>query len=397
MAMVAMIDDAEAEHQAQPTRSIATVEIFTDLNVVEPLWRAVEAGDTLTTPYQVFDLQATWMEHVGPHEAMTPFVVVAFDTDKKPLLVWPLAVRQENGVSVAQCMGGKHITFNMALWDRQFALTATRSDLDTLIARLKAHADRPDVLAISRQPRVWRDVANPMALLPHQNSINDCPLLTLVPGEPAVNRISNSFRRRLKGKERKLQVLPGYRSFIAKEDTEINRVLDAFFQLKPLRMAEQNLPNVFADPGIEPFIREACLARSPTGERAIAIHALECDEEVIAMFAGVADGHRFSMMFNTYTLSANAKFSPGLILMRDIIDHYAEAGYTSLDLGIGADDYKRLFCKDEQAIFDSFLPLTTRGAIAAVGLSSLTHAKRLVKQTPALMQMTQMLRNAFRR
>ena len=115
------------------------------------------------------------------------------------------------------------------------------------------------------------------------------------------------------------------------------------------------------------------------------------------MFAGVADDNRFSMMFNTYTLSDNAKFSPGLILMRDIIDHYAGQGYTTLDLGIGSDDYKRLFCKGDQPIFDSFLPLTTRGKIAAAGLSSLTRAKRLVKHTPALMQMTQMLRGAFRR
>ena len=43
--------------------------------------------------------------------------------------------------------------------------------------------------------------------------------------------------------------------------------------------------------------------------------------EVIAIFAGVADGHRFSMMFNTYTMSESARYSPGLILMRDIIDH----------------------------------------------------------------------------
>ena len=59
------------------------------------------------------------------------------------------------------------------------------------------------------------------------------------------------------------------------------------------------------------------------GNRVIDIHALECDEEVIAIFAGVADGHRFSMMFNTYTMSGSSKYSPGLILMRDIIDYYA--------------------------------------------------------------------------
>ena len=87
----------------------------------------------------------------------------------------------------------------------------------------------------------------------------------------------------------------------------------------------------------------------PGGGRVIDIHALECDDEVIAIFAGVADGHRFSMMFNTYTMSERSRYSPGLILMRHIIDHYAERSYRALDLGIGSDDYKRLFCKGDEA------------------------------------------------
>ncbi len=77
---------------------------------------------------------------------------------------------------------------------------------------------------------------------------------------------------------------------------------------------------------------------------------------MIAIFAGIADGQRFSMMFNTYTMSEHARYSPGLILMRYIIDRYAERGYRSLDLGIGSDDYKRMFCKDDEDIFDSFRP-----------------------------------------
>ena len=93
---------------------------------------------------------------------------------------------------------------------------------------------------------------------------------------------------------------------------------------------------------------------------------------MIAIFAGVADGHRFSMMFNTYTMSDNAKYSPGLILMRDIIDHYAGRGYRALDLGIGSDDYKRLFCKDDEPIFDSFIPLSRAARLAAAALSGLT-------------------------
>ena len=87
----------------------------------------------------------------------------------------------------------------------------------------------------------------------------------------------------------------------------------------------RSCPNVFAEPGVEDFIRGACMARLAGGGRVIDIHALECDDEVIAIFAGVADGHRFSMMFNTYTMSGNSRFSPGLILMRNIIDALCRA------------------------------------------------------------------------
>jgi CelD/BcsL family acetyltransferase involved in cellulose biosynthesis len=83
--------------------------------------------------------------------------------------------------------------------------------------------------------------------------------------------------------------------------------------------------------------------------------------------------------------------------MREIVDRYAGRGYTSLDLGIGSDDYKRLFCKGDEPIFDSFLAVSTRGKVAATVMSSLAHAKRLVKQTPALMQMAQMLRGVLHR
>jgi CelD/BcsL family acetyltransferase involved in cellulose biosynthesis len=162
-------------------------------------------------------------------------------------------------------------------------------------------------------------------------------------------------------------------------------------------MAEQKLPNVFADPGVEDFVRSACIAPVPGGGHVIDIHALECDDEVISIFAGVADGHRFSMMFNTYTMSDNSRVSPGLILMRNIVDHHAERGYRALDLGIGSDDYKRLFCKGDEPIFDCFIPLSLCGKMAAAAMSGINRAKHLVKHSPALSHMAQKLRGALAR
>jgi CelD/BcsL family acetyltransferase involved in cellulose biosynthesis len=398
MTMAAAIESPMAGTATRSGASrIARVEILHDMRAAETIWRGLEYPPQFATPYQRFDFQAAWLRHVGEQESLRPFIVVAYDADDQPLMLLPLAVAHENGMRIARFLGGKHVTFNMALWRRDFATAACKADLDVVMHAIGEHSDSIDVLALMRQPQRWGELPNPMALLPHQTSINECPLMKIVAGATPAERISNSFRRRLKGKERKLQALPGYRYYVATEDADIKRLLDAFFTVKPLRMAEQKLPNVFADSGIEGFIREACLAPLAAGGHAIDIHALECDDEMVAIYAGVSDGARFSMMFNTYTMSGNARYSPGLILMRDIVDSYAERGYTAIDLGIGADEYKRLFCKDDEPIFDSFLPVSTRGKVAATVMSSVSHAKRLVKQTPALMQMAQMLRGVLHR
>jgi CelD/BcsL family acetyltransferase involved in cellulose biosynthesis len=393
MTIAAAIESRTAEAPARSKISrIARVDIISDLSEVEPIWRELETWQ-LATPYQRFDLLAAWQREVGSRENVQPFIVIAHDADGRPLVLLPLTIRSRRGIRVACFMGGKHANFNMALWDRDFARDATASDLEALLSSLREKS-ACDVLVLRQQPKHWQDFLNPLATLPRQRSVNDFPVLHMVPGDPAINRISNSFRRRLKSKERKLQS-SGYRYHVADSDADIERILDWFFHVKPMRMAEQKLPDVFAEPGIPEFVRAACHARLPGGGRAIDIHALECDDEVIAIFAGVADGYRFSMMFNTYTMSARARYSPGLILMRSIIDHYGECGYRALDLGIGSDDYKWMFCKGDEPIFDSFVPLTSRGKIAALAISTISRAKRLVKSNQALFHLAQRLRRGF--
>lgn len=398
MAMAAALHspDAHSQPHTGPGR-ISRIDVYRNMTEAEPRWRAFEGSDFLFTPYQRFEFLNAWQQTIGRYEGAAPFIVIACDAGDRPLLLLPLVISRENGAKVARFMGGKHPTFNMALWRRDFAETATDAELDALIAAIRAQPGGADVLAFIQQPLRWRNIENPLAKLSRQPSTNSCPLFIMTPGCKPEERVSASTRRRLRNKERKLLSLPGYRYFVAETDADINRLLDAFFIVKPQRMALSKLPDIFSDAATKSFIRDACLAKLPNGARAIELHALECDEEMISVFATVADGERFSTMFNTYTISDNARYSPGLILLRHMIDHFGERGYGSADFGVGSDEYKLTFCKNDEPLADAFIPLTARGKFAAIGMSSLTHAKRLVKQNPALMQMAQRLRNAISR
>src|SRR5689334_4740241 len=125
MTMAAAIESRTAEARApSKARRVAHVDIITDLGEAAPIWRALEAGTDVFTPYQRFDFLASWQRQVGARQDVQPFIVIAYDADHRPLLLLPLALRRRLSVRIAAFMGDKHATFNMPLLDRTFATEA---------------------------------------------------------------------------------------------------------------------------------------------------------------------------------------------------------------------------------------------------------------------------------
>jgi CelD/BcsL family acetyltransferase involved in cellulose biosynthesis len=375
---------------------IARTETFNDLNSVEPIWRWLESHDAVKTPYQTFDLLASWQKHIGASIGVTPFVAIGFDFAGKPAFLWPFGRTRSGPIKVLSFLGGKHANFNFALWRRDIVQSITADDIRALLARITA-GHKADILSLLNQPRSWQGFANPFALLPHQDSPSGSLRLTITErGEEQIGKtLSPAMRGRLRTKERKLQKLSDYRYHRATTAPEVDRLLDAFFPLKSAHMKAQALPNIFADPCHEAFLREACHHGLADGKPLIEIHALEGAGELLALFAAINDGRRSSGMFNTYTMSDNAKQSPGLVLLVDLISDLADRGVGSFDLGVGEASYKTFFCKEPEPLFDNFVPLTPLGKLAALTASAGGRVKRQIKQSTLLWSVVQTLRQRF--
>ena len=79
------------------------------------------------------------------------------------------------------------------------------------------------------------------------------------PGAELIKRqLSGSMRRKLRSKQRKLMELPNYRYFRASTPGEVDGFLDEFFRLKSAHLGALGLKNAFDQPGVKPFVREAC-------------------------------------------------------------------------------------------------------------------------------------------
>jgi CelD/BcsL family acetyltransferase involved in cellulose biosynthesis len=56
-----------------------------------------------------------------------------------------------------------------------------------------------------------------------------------------------------------------------------------------------------------------------------------------------------------------------------------------------------MFCKSDEPIFDSFIPLSAHGKIAVGAMSAMVSAKHLVKHNQALFHVAQTLRSVLHR
>jgi CelD/BcsL family acetyltransferase involved in cellulose biosynthesis len=389
-------EDPDASRQAAGSLRLARIEIFDELAAVEPIWRRLEQENAVKTPYQSFDFVESWQRQIGTPSRVTPFIVVGFDGAGNPAFLWPLGRAYTGPVSIVSFLCGKHANFNFALWRRDFIQSITAHDLRAVMSRLGA-THQVDVLSLVRQPCSWNGFPNPFALLSHQPSPSAGLRLTMTArGDEQIKQIlSCSMRKQMRSKEKRLKDLPGYRYFRATTKADVERLLDAFFPLKAARMNALGIPNIFADPAHEAFVREACHLGLSMGKPLIEIHALECDTDLLAVFGAINDGRRASGMFNTYTLSENARSSPGLVLLVHLIADLAARGVQQFDLGVGEASYKTFFCKEDEPLFDSFLAVTPIGKVAAVAARASGHAKRQIKQNNVLWRLATRLRQSL--
>ncbi|BAS01052.1 hypothetical protein BV133_3458 [Blastochloris viridis] len=357
------------------------------------MWRALER-EVVFPACQRFDILALWLRHVGTLAGVEPMIVIGFDGTGRPSMLWPLGRRRVGPFWVAEPLGGTHVNYNFGLWRKSLAESLDAAAVADLLARIAKLGVRVDVLAIERQPSAWDGVTNPLRLLPHQPapSYGWRAQLESDPAAYLARLMSPDTRHNFRRKERKLARNPGYRYHRTETPEEAARAIDAYFAQKAARLRRAGIANVFAEPGVEAFLRAAVQHGLSDGRPLLECHVLECDTEVIAFCGVLRDDRRVSALLLSITGSENARWSPGVVLLIHLVSECCAAGYDWFDLGVGEAGYKGWFCDEAEALFDSFLPLTLSGGVLAAGRAGQNALKRRIKQSPRLWATVQSVR-----
>ncbi|OLP56857.1 hypothetical protein BJF92_12365 [Rhizobium rhizosphaerae] len=366
--------------------------IDTRLDHLEAAWRALEGGDHVSL-HQGFDWCAAWVACFSPELAL-----VSGRLEGRLLFILPLEIVSGRFFRIARFIGTPHSNGNTGLFAADW--TQHLPDLGLRLAKALPDAlkGRADLILLDKVPALWGGQAQPLAALSTTRHQNDSYQLSLCARFDETLRQLNAGNRRRKFRvsDRKLQALGGYRHLIARDQHEKARLLEIFFAQKAARFARQNLPDVFAEPGIRAFFH--ALAAAPareTGEalRLDALIVTRAEGDEIAAVAGLSQkGSHLLCQFSAIDEAIALEASPGEMLFHLIIERAHSEGLTLFDFGVGDQLYKRSWCNRETALFDVTLPVSRRGRAAMAHHRLSVALKTRIKQNPRLYGLLQAAR-----
>ncbi|WP_424362820.1 GNAT family N-acetyltransferase [Methylocystis parvus] len=364
----------------QTSENTTMVEVVTDPARLRDDWVAL-AGRASISPYQTYSFSWSWADTIGRIEDVQPFLVVARDETGRAAAILPLCVQQRAGLKIALFLGGRESNFNLPILDPNAHFD--EASLRNLLRRAaKVSDDPPDLIYLRNQPRRFEGVYNPLAFAEARPSASFAYGATLPARvEDLGARLSKDARKKLKKKEARLAELGELTYEHCATGARGDAILEALIRQKSARFSDMGVDDAFGR-GVVTFLKRL---QNETGDRALELHALSVGGRIVATYAGIMRGGRFSGMLNSFDMDEEiARSSPGDLLLHALMRNLVSRGMTHFDLGTGEARYKNAVCDETIELCDFVLPVSARGAVAAPLFSAFLQLKRRVKQSPGL-------------
>ena len=346
-------------------------------------------ASALFAPAQSASWVSNWASATG-----ADIVVATLLHDGRPALALALDVVRRGPFKIARFTGGRHANGNFAAADPRFLPIMDAPAIRSLFKAIAKARQDIDLVSLERLLPDLDGVANPFAAMPGFPSPNLALAVDLEGGFDALLSRASGKRKRKKHRSqtRKFEAVGPFRRIEAGTREEVDRLLDAFLEMKEARFAKMGIANVFGDRQVRDFFRalftEALIEEKPS----FLLHGLEVAGKLRAVTGSSRSGKRLICEFGAIAEDDLAFTSPGDFLFFDNIQEACELGFGVYDFSVGDEPYKRLWCDIEIQHFEVLAPLTLKGRALATTMRQGARAKAFIKNNPTAWKLTKMLR-----
>lgn len=369
-----------------------SVERHADARAIEAEWRLLETTGVCTI-FQRFDWVDSYVRHVAPHTGTEPAYLLG-RLDGRPAFLLPMGIRKHGPARLAHWLGGSHSGYNFGLWSRESVGLVPMLGRTGIRRMLREALAGVDGAVLQRIPHMHDGVVCPLAALTSRPSAVMGYSVSLEGGmEQVITRTGGGARRRrARSKERRMGEIGPVDAAVADDPAKAHAALRFFAEQKALRLAEQGLPNVFAEPGVMDFLHDMTDRSFGMQEPLLQVAYLDVGGKTRAVIGSGVHAGRVNLYILTYIHDDVLPHSPGQVLMYRHIEESCEAGREVFDFGVGYELYKESWADARILLCDGYVAFTPLGR-AAVGAAWVADgAKGMLRSNERLWAMLKSLR-----
>ncbi|MES1199332.1 MAG: GNAT family N-acetyltransferase [Pseudomonadota bacterium] len=307
--------------------------------------------------FQARDYLEEWNRTIGRARAARLCYVRVAD-DLGPIMLFALAIERRRGVRIASFPDGGVADYNAPILFPRAPMLQPRVVFQ-LWRKLASLLPSFDAALLDKVPESVDRVSNPLRYLA-QDEYEEAGHVLYLDGTwdnfvaTRLHRAKDSRRKR-----RRLAEMGDLRFVIAESAAERVRILDALIAQKTRRYLETRGVDGFDRPGYRTYFHAISERFGPSGEAHLA--ALELNGEIIAAHWGIVRADRFYCLMLSHGEGPSAQYSPGRLLVEDLIAWCYAQKIPVFDLGVGDGAWKDRFHDTRASLWRAHLPQTLAG------------------------------------
>jgi len=339
----------------------STIEIF---NSFEPrlklLWEEIEKDADLT-PFQSYTWLLNWFETVGkPLHKITLCIICIYDEDKLEVIL-PMGIRKSGVIRKLEWLGGIHSDYMSPI-----VLNGAGSIYNNFEYHWKKVLTKLgpfDVLHLLKQLPKTAGLNNKfLEMYPPKNTVASYQAIFKDGWEDYKNTsINKKILADSKRQRRRLTEIGAIDFKMLSSEEEIKEITNKMFEFKQQRYKEMNVLNVLKNEEHKNFYKKMPTAIGSIGK--IHCSALYLDDEIIALHWGVETQKVFYYLMPAHSGDTWSKFSPGKLLLEELMKVCANKNIMCFDFTAGDEPYKRIWTNSNFVLGESLKAFSVKGKL----------------------------------
>ncbi|MDB9738469.1 GNAT family N-acetyltransferase [Gammaproteobacteria bacterium] len=323
---------------------------------IKDLWFELEENSQIS-PFQSYNWLSTWYETAGINYSL--FIACIF-LDGRIEAILPFGIQSKKVIKKLEWLGGAHADYMSPILRSE--CDHLLKDFDNLWIEVLASLPKFDLLSLKKQIPKIGNSNNPFidaypakrTMQSYQSNFNNNEELFL--DTLSKKLLSDNARQK-----RRLSEQGKLKFNILNTHEDCQEFLNCMFNFKRKRYKQMRVHDFFEAKENQDFYIN--LPRTISSTANVSCSTLTLDDEIIALHWGVTDRKKFFYLMPAYNISTWGNFSPGKLLLHELLEWCNENQFESFDFTGGEEQYKKIYSNDSFWLYETNHSFTIRGKI----------------------------------